>query len=168
MTAVVDQTQQVRESNESNNRLEQTKFFNRVIDTGQIGPAVIGPVDGGTPADKPDLSVSEIQVKGKNPSGTSDCDPGENDVTVLVPDQGGATGFVVRLVVDDRQNQAREVTIPPSDTSRIVAVIRVPFGDVRLNQGDHTLTATADSGNAIDESNEGNNSKTITVTCRNE
>jgi hypothetical protein len=170
LTAIVDQTQQVRESNESNNRLEQTKLFARLPDLGTIGPGVIGPVDGGTGSPMPDLGIQEIRVRGKNPSGANDCDPGDNDVVVVVNDPDSVFPFTLRLVVDDKQNQALERTVGqgPSSAARLVPILEIRFEDVRLNQGEHSLTATVDPANAIAESNEGNNSKTITVSCRNE
>ena len=56
-------------------------------------------------------------MKGKDPNGQNDCDPGKNDVTVVVKNQGrgAAAAFAVRLAVDNQQNDADERTVDSLD-----------------------------------------------------
>jgi len=70
------------------------------------------------------------------------------------------------LVVDGAQGGASEQSVEAGlDAGKEVPV---SFGGVRLKKGPHSLTATADAttGTGIAESNESNNSQTVTVSCK--
>jgi hypothetical protein len=113
------------------------------------------------PAPSADLVVSSIRV----PGGSNDCDPGKNDVSVVVKNQGSepAVGFVVRVVVDNDDDEAEEKSGLTVDGGK---ELTVKVDDVRIGDGEHKLTATADVKNAIAESNEANNELRTTVRCR--
>jgi subtilase family serine protease len=113
------------------------------------------------PAPSADLVVSAIRV----PGGANDCDPGKNDVTVVVTNAGGAaaTGFAVRVFVDDKDDEAKEKAGLALDASK---ELTVRVDDLRIPKGQHTLTATADSQNAVAEANDANNELKTTVRCR--
>jgi hypothetical protein len=116
-------------------------------------------VTGTTPT--ADLVVSAIRV----PGGANDCDPGKNDVTVIVKNEGGAAaaGFAVRVFVDDKDDEAKEKSGLTVDASK---ELTVKVDDLRIPKGDHKLTATADASNAIAESNEANNEMKTMVRCK--
>jgi len=111
--------------------------------------------------------VTAIRVKGEEPSGSNDCDPGKNDVTVVVKNQGAAaaTGFAVRILPDNDDDETKEKTGLNLDAGKD---LEVRFDDLRLNEGDHKLVATADSKNTVGESNEDNNKREVSVKCKDE
>lgn len=71
-----------------------------------------------------DLTVQAIRVRGKEPSGQNDCDPGNNDITVVVKNEGTgpAGGFVTRLEVDD-DDDAKEKTVQGLDAGKDTMVV---------------------------------------------
>ncbi len=149
--------------------------------TGQprLDPGAVGPEAGRNlsepgddrvlvaPAPSADLLVSAIRVRGEDAHGTNDCDPGKNDITVVVKNQGSgpAAGFVVRVVVDGEDDEAKEKSGLTLDGGKELAVT---FDDLRLGKGEHKLTATADAKKAVAESNEDNNELKVSAQCRDE
>lgn len=113
-----------------------------------------------------DLAVTAIRVRDKQPTGNNDCDPGENDVTVVVKNQGTApaSSFAVRLVVDDKNAEAKERPVARLDPGKDVTV---QFDDLDLKRGPHRLSATADAKSAVAESDE-LNTNYVDVRCENE
>ena len=69
--------------------------------------------------------------------------------------------FAVGLSVDDGTSKTESVTSLDAGKER-----EVRFDGVRLTRGDHTLTATADATKAVAESDEGNNDRAVSATCR--
>jgi subtilase family serine protease len=112
-----------------------------------------------------DLTVSAIRVRGAEPTGASDCDPGENDVTVMVKNTGTvpAAGLVVALVVDN--GARREATLASVEAGKETSV---RFDKVRLARGERRLMAVADATKIVVESNEDNNELKQTVRCKND
>jgi hypothetical protein len=132
-------------------------------DSGPTAPGVGERGDGRVvtgPVPSADLVVSAIRV----PGGANDCDPGKNDVSVVVTNLGSgpAVGFVVRVVVDS-DDEVEEKSGLSVDAGK---ELTVKVDDVRIGDGEHKLTATADVKNAIAESNEANNELRTTVRCR--
>ncbi len=175
LSLVVDEPGAVTEMDETNNRA--TGGLIR-IPPGQIAPDFVstdaGPPGppGATPTPTPlparaDLTVGAIRVRGKEPSGADDCDPGRNDVTVVVRNQGtaAASNFAVRVTVDDEDDDAEEASGLDLDAGKDLAVL---FDDVKLKKGNHKLTATADPRNAVAESREDNNKLDVSVRCKDE
>jgi hypothetical protein len=145
----------------------------RPAQAGSPKPEVVGPGGPAAQADRPtptptaartrpDLRVSAIRVRGEEPGGQRDCDPGKNDVVVVVKNQGtgAAASFIVQLVVD---KQATDKSVATLDAGK-ETVVR--FDDLRLTKGEHRLAATVDAARAISEANEGNNEFEVTVTCK--
>jgi subtilase family serine protease len=174
--AYADLARAVPELNERDNRavqtLDRTPAGNVQPQPG-AGPGIAstdpttgtGPTTPPTPTPSPalaDLTVSAIRVNGQVPDGKDDCKDGKNDVAVVVKNAGtGSAGaFVLRLAVDNGQGIDRSVAGLDSGKEQ-----EVRFEDVRLKKGDRTLTATADAKETIAESNEGNNSLTVTARC---
>jgi len=159
LTFVVDASRRIAEMSESNNLYEwkiparQAAAASAQSATGRAGLA--------------DLLVREIRVRGEKPSGASDCDPGKNDVTVNIANDGAASaaGLVVRLVIDDKDDEARERAAPTLEPGKEA---EVRFDDVSLSRGERELVATVDAKRAIAETDEGNNELKIKVNCRDE
>jgi hypothetical protein len=114
-----------------------------------------------------DLTVSGIRVKGKEPDGQNDCDPGKNDVRVTVKNQGtvAAAAFPVQLVVDEETNEMHERSVSALDAGKQQDVL---FDDIPLKKGEHRIDATVDAKKALTETNEDNNELKVTVRCREE
>lgn len=170
----VDRPREFPELDETNNVLSQT-YVRRVIDD-VVAPVTGGVLDPGpsgepgpiltAPAPRADLQVTSIQARGKSSSGKNDCDPGRNDVTVRIKNQGTpAANVAVRLTVDGRTGQSVEKTIPSLDAGDEEGLT---FESINLDKGDHALTARVDSKAAVSESNEGNNELTVQVSCKDE
>lgn len=143
LSVSVDEAHSIAEINEHNNRYES------------------GVVTTPPAPTEADLMVDMVSVWGKEP--LSDCDPGKNTVVVRVKNGGSkASGpFAVRVVLDD--DDTDEDTVPGLDAGKTVDVT---FNKVRFKKGNHEIQAQADARSAIAESNEINNTKTVTVTCR--
>ena len=157
LAAVVDEPSAVTELREMNNVYEQAYQG--------IGPAP-APAATPTPAPSaalPDLTVGAIKVNGRVSDGKDDCEDGKNGVAVVVKNAGAgdAGGFAVRLRVDG--DQADEASVPGLEAGK---EREVRFDDVRLKEGERTLTAIADAKHAVAESKEGNNELYVTAKCK--
>jgi hypothetical protein len=170
-TLSVDESHQVAEMNEYNNTLDQS-FALRLAPPGGLD-TLTGPLSPAPDASsgvqplttaQADLTVGSIRVKGKEPSGQNDCDPGRNDVTVTVKNAGtaAAAAFVVRLLVDD---DASLKNVPSLDPGKDASV---EFGGVQLKKGERKLAATVDPQKLVAESNDDNNELKIPVRCKDE
>jgi hypothetical protein len=163
----VDDGDLVAEMSDANNSFERT--VNLLAGVAPrvdmpLGVASTGPQN---VAEKRDLVIQAIAVKGKRPNTLSDCDPGENDVVVTVTNQGTGTSaaFAVRLLVDDESVSAMEQSVP---TLAAGASADIRFNDLQLKKGEHLLEASADDRNAVAESQEDNNRSTVAVQCKSE
>jgi len=184
--AFVDRDHQVPEMNERDNSLikllalgpNATSPKDIATDSGADATPVASPTASpppasptGTPtpttaAGKADLVIGAIKVNGRVPDGRDDCKDGKSDVVVVVTNQGArkAGDFVVRLVVDDAQGAALEQGLDAGlDAGKEVPVT---FAGVRLKEGLHSLTATADPTTGIAESDDGNNERKVTARCK--
>jgi hypothetical protein len=82
LVAIVDETQAVTQYNETNNWADfQHRAPQPLVEPGTTQPN----------ASQPDLTPRSLRVKGKEPSGQNDCDPGKNDVTVVVKNDGAGS-----------------------------------------------------------------------------
>jgi hypothetical protein len=122
---------------------------------------------GGESAPTSDLTVSAVRVKGKEPDGHNDCDPGKNDITATVKNVGtiAAPAFSVWVVVDEQSDEAQEHSISTLDAGKQQ---EVTFEDVPFKKGQHRITVTADAKKAITETSEDNNEMKVTLNCRDE
>jgi hypothetical protein len=165
-TVVVDSEGQVAERNEANN---DHRFTIALGDSpiGQSQAGATGQATAPTGSEKPDLAVSAIRVKGSNPSGNNDCDPGNNQADVVVKNQGNAPagGFLVRLTVDTGSDPPRVASLPGLAPG---AEQTAGMGIVNLQKGQHALTASVDAKNQVAESDEDDNKKAVNVTCQDE
>jgi hypothetical protein len=112
--------------------------------------------------------VNEIQVKGKKPSGQNDCDPGKNDITVVMKNDGGTTAMnlVLQLVVDGKERDALEKPVPSINPNQ---TLNVAFNDVELTSADkHELLASLVVKKAGSEPNDKVAELEVDVRCRNE
>jgi subtilase family serine protease len=159
LATVIDGPRQLAEYNETNN-----VYIQPYQATGPAAPAT--PTPG---AARPDLTVSAVKVNDRVPDGKDDCKEGKNTVTVVVRNGGpvDASDFNVQLVADDAQGAALRQSV--DDGLGAGKEVAVTFGGVRLKQGPHILTATADAttgtGTGIAESNEANNTLKVAVRC---
>lgn len=157
LMVTVDEERTVIEYNETNNRLEQTYF---------APPAEDGPAAAPTPSPtQADLWVRGLLVRSAEQGGSDSCQAGRNDITVIVRNEGAATttSFVVRLIVDREDNEAKEKSVAGLDAGK---ELEVTFDDVRLRRGMRDLEAIVDAKKAVAESNEDNNQIKLTVNCR--
>ena len=189
VTLVVGQERAVVEMDERNNSYEQILVRAGVSSPGpdptsgtakpDSGPGSGGtgspvtnaaPAPGPSPAPaanqasgRPDLTVSTIRVRGQVPDGKKDCEDGKNDVTVVVKNAGTdkAGAFAVRLDVD-----GDEVGVETVDGLEAGKEREVRFKDVRLKKGDRELTASADATGSVDESDDEENDRSVTVRCQ--
>jgi subtilase family serine protease len=85
-------------------------------------------------------------------------------VIVTAKNQGGsgAGSVSLRLEIEDDDAMNRSISSIEAGASATVAF------EVQLKKGDHKLTATVDRSDSVDESDDDNNRKTITVSCRDE
>jgi hypothetical protein len=158
LVAIVDEVQAVTEYNETNNWVDyQYRAPQPLVEPGATQPN----------ASQPDLTPRSLRVKGKEPSGQNDCDPGKNDITVVVKNDGAGSeaAFVVRLLVDDDDDDASLRTVPSLDAGKEASV---EFGGVQLKKGERKLTATVDPQKVMNESKEDNNEIKISARCRDE
>lgn len=153
LRVTVDEARAVPELYEHNNHYEASYVGKAPATTPTPTPAA-GP---------PDLTVEAIKVLAYEQK--SDCDPGKNIVTITLKNGGGkaAGPFKVQLEVDGDDKD--EESLPGLDAGK---TIDVTFDKVKLKKGDRSLEATADSKQQVSESNETNNSRTVTVSCRDE
>lgn len=162
LAAVVDSPHGIIEQDETNNRFEYEYYAPAPAAPG--GSAQSGSESGsGSPAA---LNVESVRVKGKEPSGQSDCDPGKNDVTVTLHNSG-ATPFaslVVRAIVDDEDNDATEKTLGVLDAGKSVDVM---LEDVKLKKGPHTINVTAREKTAMNDQMS-QAKKSVSVNCKDE
>jgi hypothetical protein len=174
LSVVVDPDRAIAESDERNNFFT-TPYVRRVIDD------VIGPITGGVletadgagtgpppPGPQLNLKVNEIQVKGKKPSGQNDCDPGKNDITVVMKNDGGtaAMNLVLHLVVDGKERDALEKPVPSINPSQ---TLNVAFNDVELTSADkHELLASLFARKTGGEQDEKLAQLETSVACKNE
>ena len=126
-----------------------------------------GTADPPATSNKADLTASDLRVKGKQPSGNNDCDPGKNDVTVTVKNSGAADHgpFAVSLLVDDDEGDGGKEMLDAlaKNQSRDVT-----FDNVKLKKGQHELKVQVDPEAKVDESSETNNELPVMVSCKNE
>jgi hypothetical protein len=186
LSAIVDPNHKVYEQSDENNRFDirhapelAGKLEDAPVLTTAPSPPVstdqsrtvttavqVAPVGGAQTGGKPALVVEEIRVKGKSPGSQSDCDPGENDVTVTVKNVGAGTiaGLSVLLEVDGDDEQTK--TPGALDAGKSASVT---FADVELKRGDHKLAASVRvTGSAGVSSSDATESREISVTCRDE
>jgi hypothetical protein len=159
LVATVDEERAVVEYSEANNRLAQPY-------TAPQGAAASGPA--AAPASGPmqaDLAALGIRVKSAESGGGNDCDPGRNDITVVVKNAGqaAADGFTVRLIVDGEGDEAKEKSVAGLEAGK---ELEVQFDDVRLRQGMRELKTAVDAKKAVVESDEDNNEIKLSVNCR--
>jgi subtilase family serine protease len=169
LSFIVDEARAIGEMNEHNNVYEHRIPALQSTAAGPqplVGPAVANPSAPAPTAAQADLAVKAVRVRGEEAGGPSDCDPGKNDVTVIVKNEGtGASGsFVVRVHMDDDDDEVEEV-VAALDPGK---ELELRFDDVRLKKGERKLTATADAKKAIAESDEDNNELRATVRCQDE
>jgi hypothetical protein len=109
-----------------------------------------------------DLTVASIKVNGQVPDGKNDCKDGKTDVSVTVKNAGtaDAEGFVLALAVDGGDAIEQSVSGLEAGKER-----EVTFEDVKLKKGERKLAATADAKNALAESKDDNNGRTVTAVC---
>jgi subtilase family serine protease len=113
----------------------------------------------GAPAE---LSVSSIIVRGYL-TPPPDCGAGDNIVMVEVRNTGAgnADSFLVQLIIDGVQvdDQQKLDELGPGEVGRAI------FDSVALSEGAHVLTANADTGGQVAETDESANSLSRAVTC---
>lgn len=167
LSFTVDEQNRILELNEANN---EYRWPVSALPAPLAGPQIaVGPERpaGSTPPTdaRADLTVEAIRVKGQEPSGHNDCDPGRNDVTVVVKNRGSAaaTSFAVRVVVDGEEGDAEESTVADLGAN---ASLEVTFDDIRLRRGLRAVTASVDAKKVIAEADEDNNELKISVNCR--
>ncbi len=104
LTAIVDERREVVEYNEANNSLEDI-----YIPRPAVAP---GPTPTPVPT-RPDLWARGVLVRSTEPGGADGCRTGRNDIAVVVKNEGGgtSTSFVVRVIVDGEDEEAREETV---------------------------------------------------------
>ena len=157
LEVVVDEPNALIEYDETNNVFAQAY----AVTPKQVSTS---PQQGPTPSSaQADLTLSAIRINGQAPDGKEDCKDGKNDLAVVVKNAGiaDAASFAVRLAVDgDEAGEVSEADLEAGE-ERVVR-----FDDVRLKKGERKLTATLDPKDTLAESNEDNNSRTMTATCR--
>jgi hypothetical protein len=168
ITAQADAADKLPESNETNNGYEIGPTARQATTAqGVQGIGADQSEGAASTSSKPDLVVDSIRVKGSDLSGNNDCDPGNNQVDVVVKNQGKAAagGFLIRLVIDNGSEPNREASVGGLASG---AEQKVGIGTVNLKKGQHSLTASADAKNQVAESDEDNNKKSVNVNCKDE
>jgi hypothetical protein len=182
LSFVVDDGRLVAEMDEMNNRIDlavDRTTAGSVRPQVGPGPGVVSaepgtgagsgtnpPTPSSTPTPAlPDLTIGELRINGQVPDKKDDCKDGKNDVTVVVKNGGTANAgpFAVQLVVDGNSAHAVDTLVPGLDAGK---ESEVRFDKVRIRQGERVLAATADVKEAVAESNEGNNTRTVTARCK--
>jgi len=154
LVATVDDERAVVEFSEANNRLAQP--FS--VPQGAAPATASGPMQA-------DLAALGIRVKSAESGGSQDCDPGKNDVTVVVKNLGTApaTQFAVRLIIDGNNREAKQRAVTALDAGK---ELDVTFEEVSLKQGMRDLKAIVEATKASDDAVEDNNDAKISVNCR--
>jgi len=162
----LDEPRRLTEFNEVNNVLIETRTATPSKQTApEASPtASSAPAEPTPDAAQADLTVAAIKVNSQVPDGKDDCKDGTSSMTVVVKNRGTASAgaFAVRLKVDGAMGST-EQTVNGLEAGK---EREVKFENVRLNKGEHTLTAVADAKNAVDESNEENNDRDVTARCK--
>jgi hypothetical protein len=158
LTALVDEPQQRIELSETNNRFDKPSVVARTSDDGDADAAPSG-------TGRPDLAIGVVKLNGREPDGDAGCKVGKNSVAVAVKNLGeaDANAVAMRLVVDGDDAHALEqsVSVLAAGQER-----EVRFGDVRLKKGQHAVVISLDPKGAVAETDENNNDRTVTATCR--
>jgi hypothetical protein len=136
--AVADFNNSVAESNETNNEKEIT--FSETLDI--------------------DLIITDITWTPANPSQTEDTD---FNVTVLNQGKGKAGSFYVSLYLDGSSRAGRSIDSLLAGESAAI-IIKWDRSGSAPSKGIHYIKFVADSSNEVLESDETNNSKTLTLT----
>jgi hypothetical protein len=163
----IDSGRSVAEMDETNNALEERIALQPMTAGSQASPARTGQLRPSTDlsavsAGSSDLLIRAIRVKSGEPGGSTSCEAGKNDVTVVVKNQGNgsASNVVVRLATDG-DTMDKSVGEINADKE-----LTMTFEDVPLTKGEHKLTAVVDPKDAIDEVSEGNNEMRVSVSCK--
>jgi hypothetical protein len=176
ISAVVNPTTGVIESNETNNTYQRSYTAAALSSSGPTtsegGPASTDDASG-TPASptsqpsqsQPDLTISAIKVNGQAPDGKNDCKDGKNAVVVAVKNAGAeeAKSVSVRLVVDDAQGAAIEQSVASLAAGQ---EREVRFEDVRLKKGEHQIAASVAGKNKGGDATADNNELKVTARCQ--
>jgi hypothetical protein len=155
----------VSESDFGNNELEVTiPAFRSLTGQAQLTAGSQGVVAGPNStsgSNQADLIILGVAVKDAD-AGESDCDPGKNDVTIRVKNNGpgAAASHVVRLEVGDDET---EKTLAALDGGK---ELDVRFDEVQFKKGQNRVTVTVDAKKTVAESDENNNERKLTVNCR--
>ena len=182
-SVTLDEPRVVVETDEYDNVFEQPLLGTVVTDIGwstdlQTEPPVYRPVPVASPApapknssapasgqasDQADLTVGTIKVRGQTPDGKDDCKDGKNPVSIVVKNAGAAKSgpFAVGLTVDGGEAIEESVDGLEAGKER-----EIRFDEVRLKKGERKLVVTVDQQNTVAESNDENNGRTVTATCR--
>jgi len=165
ISVIVDDPRILPESDENNNAL--TEQYRRTALSGVLNPLGgengVLEVDGSNTNPPPttdpvpiDIAVTDIKVKPKSSNGRNNCDPGPNDVTIGLKNNGGgdAQNVAVRLQVDS-QPGTQDRTIPSIASGKPQDVT---FEGVQLDRRDHRLTVTVGAGDS--------NKKDVNVKCQ--
>ena len=178
LTATVDVTGNQYEYNEANNVYRQsytpaggtTNTGSQSAPNGDAGAPDPKPAPSSSPSSTPapkqarsDLTVGTLKVNGQVTDGKDDCKDGKNAVAVIVKNggEGKAGTFSVRLLSDGDEVGEKSVDGLEAGKER-----EVRFDDVRLKAGSHELVVTLDPTNAVAESDDENNRRTVSVRCK--
>lgn len=113
------------------------------------------------PAPRPDLRVSDIVAN--NNKNVREGEKVTIKATIVNEGNADAPASTTRFVLDGTTVLGTPATAPvPAGGSVIVSVL----WDTRGVKGQHVITVTADSERVVAESNEGNNTSTLTVTVQ--
>jgi hypothetical protein len=167
LSAVVDEPRGIFEINERNNTLDKHFLGRQTSNLVGASAEAVQPETGHSSTSLADLMVESVRVRGKEPGGQTDCDPGTNDVIVVVKNRGNGAvrATAVRLIVDEEDSEAQEQTVASLDAAGTTEIV---FDDVRLKSGQRKLSLILDPQKSISESDEENNIRVLTVNCRNE
>ena len=168
---IIDEADGVLEGNEGNNRYDSKFTFLTFGPSGpqSIAPPPQGPVPANPVTGQADLTVTGIQVKGENARGNGGCDPGKNEATVSVKNQGTgpAASFSVRLKGTPEHDDDDDVSVEKSVASLDAGAEQdVQFNDLRLKKGFYEFEASVDAKRSVAESNENNNDDHVSVNCQ--
>jgi subtilase family serine protease len=179
LRAVIDNTGNVVEINETNNTHEQEYTGAPSEPSGSTTAPEASPESTPTPSPKasptatppsrpsegkPDLTVTSIKLNGQVPDGKADCKDGKNTLAVRVKNSGEADAGTFTVWVS-------ETTADVELGKREVAGLKagqeqeLRFEDVKLKKGPHTIAALADLNNRVSEQDENNNQLEIGASC---
>jgi hypothetical protein len=116
---------------------------------------------------QPNLQVSAIRVKGENASGQNDCDPGQNEITVVLKNQGNgqAENLNVQLIVDGKDKEALNKPVASLSAGQELNVV---FNAVDLKPGERPLVATVEGTSSNAELDGSKAELKVIVACKNE